>query len=387
VTAAIVRRPQKARYGLAGIAAGALLLLTAVWYLRDRVPETGVNGQTVREPRGAPDSAGRDTSSRLARDRFDDGLYYLGNMDATRDDFEQMAALAIAKFEASIATDPSWALPHAELGGVLHRMRHLEGAEERLQRAEEHVREAIELDPGLGSAHTSLAYILAVKGQYTESAELFERAISLGAEAHWGKAILLRTIGRHDEAIREFELAIRDQPSELVLRFQLFETYYCARRYADTIDGLEEFFGEDYEPYVGILLANSHARLGNTEKALYLAEAHATEYGDESAMAAVFALVGQDGRARRALDQLDATEPFIVVDVAPAAIVLGERERAIALLEDAAIAVQEDISLRNDWLWRFQCMPEIQSLQGHPRFEALVERLDLPSTRFGTDRP
>jgi hypothetical protein len=104
-------------------------------------------------------------------------------------------------------------------------------------------------------------------------------------------------------------------------------------------------------------------------------------------MAAVFALVGQDGRARRALDQLDATEPFIVVDVAPAAIVLGERERAIALLEDAAIAVQEDISLRNDWLWRFQCMPEIQSLQGHPRFEALVERLDLPSTRFGTDRP
>jgi hypothetical protein len=100
------------------------------------------------------------------------------------------------------------------------------------------------------------------------------------------------------------------------------------------------------------------------------------------------ALTGRDERARAALaETMLVTEPFIVLDMVPAAIVLGERAQAMAMLENAATAVYEDVSLRNDWLWRFQCLPEIQSLEGHPRFEALLRRLGLPSTRSEADLP
>jgi DNA-binding winged helix-turn-helix (wHTH) protein/tetratricopeptide (TPR) repeat protein len=390
VTAAPAGRQQSMRFRMAGIAAGALLLAATFFIFRELDREPRPTDQSVSTTATALPVPGRDTLSRRARDRYDDGLYYLRSMDPMRDDFEEMAARAIAKFEESIDADPVWALPHAELGDVLQRMRHLENGEEHLHRAEEQVREAIRLDPELGKAYGALAFILAVRGEYGDAAELYEQAIALNAdEVHWGKAILLRTIGRHEEAIREFEQAIRNHPSDLVLRFQLFETYYCARRYVETIDGLEEFFfGNDYEPYVGILLANSHARLGNTEEALALAEDLVIKIGDVGPVATVMALTGRDERARAALaETMLVTEPFIVLDMVPAAIVLGERAQAMAMLENAATAVYEDVSLRNDWLWRFQCLPEIQSLEGHPRFEALLRRLGLPSTRSEADLP
>ncbi|MDX1508493.1 MAG: hypothetical protein R3358_09460, partial [Woeseiaceae bacterium] len=195
-----------------------------------------------------------------------------------------------------------------------------------------------------------------------------------------GKAIVFRILGRHDEAIDAFLTAAAVDPLDEVGRFQLFETYYCAGRYEESIDGINRFIevGPGFI-YARILLAAAYAQVGDRESALALAEEIAGRIGDDAPLATVFALIGDDERASTALAAVANDQPFIIVDAAPAAVLLGNPERAISMLESAADFVASEFSRsdRKSWLWRLQCSPDIRRLEGNPRYERLLERFGV----------
>lgn len=325
----------------------------------------------------------RGPSSLEALDHYHDGLFSMGDLSPLGRNFEKNFEEARESFEKAIAIDPEWAPPRAMLGQIYHKARSLADDEnEWLHIAEKHITKALELDPNSARAHGSMAYLRTVAGDYSGAMQQYDLAISLGENlAHWGKALLLRVLGRHDEAIDEYLAAAAVDPLDELGRFQLYETHFCAARFEDSINGLNRFVGvEENNIYARLLLANAHAQVGQTEIALEQAESIIDRIGFEAPLATVFALAGQTDRARAALDSLDLTEPFIALDAVPAAILLGETQQALNILERAADQMQAkmDRDEMYSWLLRLQCPPEIRQLHNERRYLRLLDRLGIP---------
>jgi Flp pilus assembly protein TadD len=74
---------------------------------------------------------------------------------------------------------------------------------QRLREAEQHARRAIEIDPALPKAHTTLGVMLARTGRKAAAIDSWKRAVELdGAEfdALYNLVIVLSEVGRTDEA-------------------------------------------------------------------------------------------------------------------------------------------------------------------------------------------
>jgi TolB-like protein/Tfp pilus assembly protein PilF len=326
----------------------------------------------------------RGPASLAALDYYHDGLFSMSEFNPLDRNFDENFEKARESFEKAIAIDPEWAPPRAMLGRIYHKARNLADDEnEWLHIAEKHIAKALELDPNSGPAHGSMAYLRTVAGDYSGAMQQYDLAISLGENlARWGKALLLRVLGRHDEAIDEYLAAAAVDPLDELGRFQLFETHFCAARFEDSINGLNRFIGVDENNiYARLLLANAHAQAGQTEIALEQAESIIDRIGFEAPLASVFALAGQTERARTALDTLDPNQPFIALDAVPAAVLLGETELALDILERAAEQMQANMDRDEmySWLLRLQCPPEIRQLQSEPRYQRLLVRLGLPN--------
>jgi TolB-like protein/thioredoxin-like negative regulator of GroEL len=360
------------------------LTVDTVLSLQTEIAETVANAlQLELSPGNARALGSNGPANMKALDQYLDGLYYMNRLDPISDPVDENRDKAIQKLRAAIEFDAHWAPPRVALAVVYHFTKELGNSAENMLTAKGLIADAIRIDPEYSEAHVALAYHLAVEGRYDESMAEYNLAEALGDNVHWGRAVLMRVLAQHDDAIDEFHAAIASEPLSATVKVHLFETYYCGGRYVDSIDGFTEFFSdlvyEVREPSTIILMANAYARSGDVKTAMTLANGFAEMHNDEAPVASVFALAGQPERARRALESSSDTSPWVMLDIAPAAILLGDRERAIDMLEQAAAAVLDNNVDRYNWLWKFRCSAEVRSLAGNPRFDALLRRLGLPS--------
>ena len=127
----------------------------------------------------------------------------------TEDSFEA----AKAQFELAISLDPENAAAHSGLADVTHMLGnwHTDIPQSRLDETGRRlVARAIELDPKLAEAHTSLATFLWDSFDYLAAEKEFKLALSLNPSyslAHAWYGALLEDEGRVDEALIEFGLA------------------------------------------------------------------------------------------------------------------------------------------------------------------------------------
>jgi len=360
------------------------LTVENVFEIQSQIASEVVNALNVTLVASAnPDNKLRGPTDLRALDHYHDGLHFLNRLSPIEGEFDRDFERARESFEAAIAIDPGWAPPLAKLGALYQRGREAaDDPDEALAIAERYASRALELDPRFGPAHESMAYLRTTEGDYAVALQQYDLAISLGSgQAHWGKAITLRVLGRHEESIAEFLAATAVDPLDEIGRFQLFETYYCAGRFRDAIDGLTRFAAFNVDAiYPRILLATVQAHLGERATALSLADAISRQINNETPLATVFALAGESERASRALASADANQPFITLDIAPAAVLLGDPDRALTMLEEAADRVLSGMgrSDRYGWLWRFRCSPVTRQLEGNPRYEQLLDRLGFP---------
>lgn len=288
--------------------------------------------------------------------------------------FEQ----AVEHFQKSIDHDPTYALAYAGLADT-HAMLAFHGTrpDESLPKARGAARRAIELDPQLGEAYTSLGSVLLLYDWNWRGAEqALRRGVELNpryATAHHAWAIYLGLVGRGDEALREMETAIDLDPLSLVLYIDLAWAHYVRNDVARAIEVSERAIRHDprsplargemvwyldhagrYEQAIDMYESSLRLKNADTTPATHLRGAFrtggATAYLRE--------------KLAQAANEADTTRAAIHVR-------LGEHERALDALEAGYRKHERDMIY-------IKSSPTYAALRGHPRFEKLIAEIGFP---------
>jgi TolB-like protein len=306
-----------------------------------------------------------------ALEHYYDGMDIVRKIQIDSLDFDDRSIFdsAVAAFGASIAEDPEWAPSQAGMGLVHHFWRHL-NQEEQLRISRQYLMEALRLDENYGRAYDSLGYINTIEGDYDAAFESYDRARETGVDSPWGRAILLYRLARYNESTEAYRRAASKNPLSFPIKRQLIETLYCAERFRELIVAAEEMLRlRPDATSVKAFLAYAIVRTGNIEEGLRLANEVSAASGNDLRVMTVLAIAGQDERVRAAISSVAEAGDWWWESV-PAAIVLDETDLALDILEKAESATPDE-------MWNVRCVPEIKSLAGNPRFDALMKRLDL----------
>ena len=288
----------------------------------------------------------------------------------------------IEYFERAAERDPRYALPHA--GIALAYIELAEGGVTPPQvayaRAKEATARALELDPGLGQAHTAAGYLkTTLDFDWAGAEEEFKRALELGpndADTYDLYGRLCNSVGRHDEAITMTRraqqldpLAHRSDLATALLRAGHYDEALAAAKHAIEFDDLYD---------------RSHAGLGWAYLKMGMAEQGLAELERAVALSPrstlwqaqlgqALAMLGEVEKAREILGRLEARARDEYVSPYHLAYVytgLGEHDRAMDLLERA-------FEKREGAVYGIAGSFLFADLRSHPRFIALLEKMNL----------
>jgi serine/threonine-protein kinase len=310
------------------------------------------------------------------------GLYLKGRFEWNKRTQEGVAA-GIRFFEQAIAEDPTYALAYTGLADCysLHVDYRSVPVVEGFEAAKAYARKAIELDDTLAEAHASLAWSLFIfDWDWDEAEREFRRAIDLDpryASAHQWYAFLLAAKGALGEALVEGHTAVELDPASTSARRSLGTCYYYARRWDQAAYHFERGItmnpnAEETYRMWGLTLAVA----GRLDEALAILQETAAlpEAGTYTRASLGYALgrAGRDAEARAIHDALLArvAAGAYVSPVAFATIQLG-----LGDIDSAIDWTERAFADRRGWLAYLGVNPVVDPMRGHPRFDALVQRV------------
>jgi adenylate cyclase len=285
-------------------------------------------------------------------------------------------------YREAIRRDPDYARAHALLGRSLmwqafYRYIPPRQAYAEARAAAEH---ALALDPRLIEAHTVLGYVAERLDRDRAAAdEHYRRALAVNRDnpdATYFRALLLSRSGRHEEALTLARRAVQLDPLGWLVHNVLGIVYGNAGEPERAI----EFYGaaSALAPRASTPvsnLASAYSRLGRHEAAIEAADrALALEPHDlivQTARLVVYARAGRREEVERGLADLRTRANVSPYRVARIYAVLGDRERAFAMLERAAEEGDDnatDLGTSRDF----------DPLRQDARFDRLLRRLELP---------
>ena len=246
--------------------------------------------------------------------------------------------------------------------------------------AKEAVARALELDPGLAEAHTTLAFInLYYDWDWTAADREFRRAIELNtnyANAHHWYGEYLSLIGQHDNAIRQAERARELDPISSIINTWVGSRYLFARRYDLAITQYRNVLEQDagFVP-AHLALGQAYEQTNKSGEAIKEFQIAVELSGGSpvyiAALAHAYGVAHRTGDAMRLIDDLKklSTQRYVSsVDMALAFLGVEDHARALSYLERAL----EDRSPR---LLFLMVEPRFDPLRSEPRFQALVSRV------------
>jgi eukaryotic-like serine/threonine-protein kinase len=256
---------------------------------------------------------------------------------------------AIEFFDRAIELDPAFAKAysgradcHVLLSNVLYGPISTKDA---MDKARFDARKAIEIDPTLPEAHTSLGSVrFKYDWRWQDAEEEFRQAIKLDPEyapTHYEYANLLSLLKRSDEAIKEAEIARDLDPHSPLAGMNYGRTLYYARRYDDAFLHFQSSLQRkpDYPQFVylmSLVLLQQQQYKGAIE---LLEKLHEIDplFAD-APLGYAYAKSGRVADAERILAELDKFSERMAVTPQEKAIVyigLGKRDEAFDLLEQA----------------------------------------------------
>ena len=306
----------------------------------------------------------------LAYERYLEGLFHLreitlGQRTGERRISRQRAEGALRE---AIAEDPNWAPPYAALGSVYH---WTATSKEDFDRSQAMLEEALELDPLYAPAWNSLGYVLHNGGRdYGGSEEAYLRAFELGQGDPHGRALLLTSWGRWEEAQAWFDEAVRVDPQSRVTRVNRGWSYACSGDFERAVDALEGLIGSVFASrwLVRSYLVRSYAKTGRDQQGLALLDRLKTSpFVDAAMLAYLYAQVDSTEQAEALLRTAEA-ESVTMYHVA-AAVSLGDRGRALDYLERAE---PEGFGIP------YVLCTGVSDLAGEPRYDQWLDGLGIP---------
>jgi serine/threonine protein kinase/tetratricopeptide (TPR) repeat protein len=294
---------------------------------------------------------------------------------------------AIEYFRQAIGRDPTYALAYSGLAdaystlGVYYYQFAPPG--EAFPPAREAALKALDLDPSLGAAHASLAYVLLhYDWDWAAAGREFRRALELGpadVDARHSYSHYLLALGRFDESLAEARRAVDQDPLSPMMSTHLGEHYYLARQPDLAVEQLKRALELSPRfPAAHVLLGEVYEYrkvYGDAEREFRATTgAFASTSRVRAALARLHAQEGRRAEALRELEDLAADRSGAYVaphDLAWGYAALGDVDRAMDWLERA-------YAERSSALVYVRIEPLFDPLRGDRRFADLVRRMDFP---------
>lgn len=310
-------------------------------------------------------------------------LYMRGNLHARRL-IKPEILKAIGYYHQAIETDPTFALAYIELANA-HRALVLTGDEsplEQMPKAKTAALKAVELDPELAEAWTSLAisdfwYDWDWRMAETHHRKALELAPS-NPQARMFYAHLLSNIGRHDEAVSEIRRAREIDPASLITNAIEGQILFFAGQPAAAEEALDRTIDLDPKFWLAhLFMVRVYLATDRVDQAIAAAEkASELSGGNAEATATIaycMARAGRNAEAARILDQLlerSKTRYVPRYAIAQVYLALGDNGSAIEELEKA-------FEGREALMVFLKLEPKWDPLRGDPRFAAIIKRMDF----------
>jgi tetratricopeptide (TPR) repeat protein len=182
---------------------------------------------------------------------------------------EQVGRLedSIAEHEQALQLDPTLVLAHVNLIALYGRIG-------KIEKAEEHYRAAISLNPGqFASAYYHYGVLQFGQGKYPEAEKAFRQALEVNsyhAEAHHNLGVTLEVRGQLAEAALEYRKALETQPDHRLANFHLARILVSQGRFEEAIQHFLKTLAPEDEsaPTYLYALAATYARAGDRATAL-----------------------------------------------------------------------------------------------------------------------
>lgn len=287
---------------------------------------------------------------------------------------------SIDYFNQAIAKDPNYALAWTGLADsymLLAEYQILSPAAA-LPRAKAAALKAVELDPSLSEAHTSLGNVRADEWDFKTAEKEFRTAIALNpsyATAHQWLAEVLMEEARYDEALAEIKTAQEIEPLSLIVNSMHGRILLFAGRTPEAIDQLHMTL--EIEPNFDLAsydLGKAYVLAGRTSDAIEEMQnsINLTHILSErnAALAYAYVRAGRVSDARAVLASFlnlktDYVSWFGIAIIYAA---LGDKDRAFDCLDHAY--TQHSVRLRD-----LKVEPLLMSLHSDPRFPQLLRRI------------
>ena len=295
----------------------------------------------------------------------------------TAQDFET----AIDHFERAITEDPGYARPYADLAKTFVMLPFLKMVDlsELASNLGRMASMALQLDDGLGDAHTAMAVRKIYNFDWPGAGVEFRKGIDLNpndAIAHSWYGTYLLNVGRNQEAMSERAKALElDARSPLIVH-DYGQTFFYQRRFDQAIEYQRRALAIDPE------FAMAHIDLGRASihKGNYTRGIAELERGQNlmrgaprvaAHLAYAQAVSGNRDRALAVLNEFLRTraDSFPALVLAEIYIGLGDKERAFEWLHKAVD--------QKDWVLFLKSDPLFDSLRPDPRFGVLLKRMNL----------
>jgi eukaryotic-like serine/threonine-protein kinase len=289
---------------------------------------------------------------------------------------------AIDHFGHAVAKDPQYAPAYPALANCYLMLSAKEGPGELLPKAKAAVVKALEIDPDLAEAHSSLGHLKWVYDLDSAGAESeLGQALKLNpnsAVAHYAYGRVLTDTGRFAEAHAQAKQAIELDPLSIQYRKSVPYILFLSRRYDEAI--------AEYRKLIVIApefpQAQRELGLAYEQKALYqeaFSQLQKTyempeNYGKtmlRADLGHLYAVWGKRAEAQQVLAELlkQSEQSYVsAYDVAVIYAGLGAKEQAFAWLDKA-------IGQRPFWLCWVKLDPRLDGLRADPRFGDLLRRL------------
>jgi TolB-like protein/Tfp pilus assembly protein PilF len=296
-----------------------------------------------------------------------------------------MLQKGIQAFQQAITKDPKYVAAYAGLADCLSLVGWFAfvSPEEGCGKAKRLALRALEMDPGLAEAHSSLAWaiqhydydFLGAEKEYRRSIELDPRY----EPAHYWFGIHLAAMGRFEEAIAEAKYAVSLDPLSRAANTNLAYVYWCARRYDQLIDQSKKTL-ELHPDLAHLHWALGFGYLENSQYEAAIAELQAAVEHSRGApiflalLGETYAIAGRGDEAQRSLDKLNELSnqryitPYMLGRIYAA---LNEKDEALSCFELAYHG-------RAAWTVYLKVDPHLDQLRSEPRLQDLMRCMNFP---------